>query len=194
MDLEMHDTTTNHEAVRRGRVLEYLTVGWNLVEACVAIGAGAAAGSTALVGFGIDSLIESLSGGVMLWRLKAGQEGERREKTALRLVGLSLILLGIYVAADAGWTLYSSEAPDESLVGIPVIGLPFNRTSPLSGWRRPASVCSRVVLPAPLGPSTHQVWPSCMRTSSCRHSSRPPAVRRRWRVSSVMLVASECCK
>lgn len=104
--------------IRRGRMLEYLTVGWNLVEAVIAIGAGAAAGSTALVGFGIDSLIESASGGVMLWRLQAGEKGERREQLALRLVGISLLALALYVAWDASWTLYRREAPDESLVGI----------------------------------------------------------------------------
>jgi divalent metal cation (Fe/Co/Zn/Cd) transporter len=105
-------------AVRRGRALEYLTVGWNVVEAVVAIAAGAAAGSTALIGFGIDSMIESASGGVMLWRLQAGEKGERREQLALRLVGTSLLALALYVAADAAWTLYTREGPDESLVGI----------------------------------------------------------------------------
>lgn len=118
MQLQIRDTAAHDRAVRRGRTLEYLTVGWNLAEAAIAISAGAVAGSTALVGFGIDSMIESLSGGVMLWRLQSGKTGLEREKIALRLVGVSLILLAVYVAIDAGWSLYASEAPDESLVGI----------------------------------------------------------------------------
>jgi divalent metal cation (Fe/Co/Zn/Cd) transporter len=67
----------------RGRRLEYFTLGWNVIEAAVAIGAGVAAGSIALVGFGADSVIESLSGAVLLWRLQAHQTGEQRERRAL---------------------------------------------------------------------------------------------------------------
>ena len=74
--------STIHEVVRRGRRLEYLTLGWNLGEAAVAIGAGVVAGSISLLGFGIDSLIESLSGAVLLWRLAHGEKGEERERTA----------------------------------------------------------------------------------------------------------------
>jgi len=55
------------ESIRRGRLLEYLTIGWNLLEGAVAVGSGLIAGSVALVGFGIDSFIESLSGAALLW-------------------------------------------------------------------------------------------------------------------------------
>lgn len=58
----------NRPAVLEGRWLEHLTLAWNAVEALVAVGAGVLAGSTSLVGFGIDSVIESLSGAVLLWR------------------------------------------------------------------------------------------------------------------------------
>ena len=64
--------------LRRGRILEYLTLGWNSVEAVVAIGSGVLAGSTALVGFGVDSVIESSSGAILLWRLREGEAGEHR--------------------------------------------------------------------------------------------------------------------
>jgi len=104
--------------LRQGRWLEYLTLGWNLVEALVAIGSGLAAGSTALLGFGVDSLIESLSGAVLLWRLLGDEEGEKREERALRLVGVSFLLLAAWVGWEGLTTLVGREAPDESFVGI----------------------------------------------------------------------------
>jgi divalent metal cation (Fe/Co/Zn/Cd) transporter len=104
--------------LRRGRLLEYFTLGWNLVEAAVAIVAGGLAGSSALLGFGLDSLIESTSGAVLLWRLQEGIEGERRERLALRLVGVSFLLLAAYVAWEAGRSLWRREVPDDSLIGI----------------------------------------------------------------------------
>ncbi len=102
--------------IRRGRWLEYFTVGWNLLEAAVAVGFGMLSGSVALVGFGFDSLIESLSGSVLLWRL--ADEGDDREKLALRLVGLSFLILAAYVTFDAVKALIYQEPPDASYVGI----------------------------------------------------------------------------
>src|SRR6185295_14273520 len=81
--------------VIRARRLEYLTIGWNSLEALISIAAGLFAGSIALVGFGMDSIIEVSSGAVLLWRLV---EGEHRERAALKLVGYSLIALALYVA------------------------------------------------------------------------------------------------
>lgn len=105
--------------VLRGRRLEYLTVGWNLCEGAVAVAAGTAAGSTALVAFGIDSFIESSSGAALIWRLRhTGEADERRERVALKLVGASLLLLAAYVAADAVWSLVRREPPDVSMVGV----------------------------------------------------------------------------
>lgn len=106
--------------VRRGRKLEYITIGWNSLEAVVTIGAGLFAGSVALVGFGVDSVIESLSGAVLLWRLYAG---EHREQLALKLVGGSFLLLAAYVAFDAGKSLLFREPPEESYVGIGLAAL-----------------------------------------------------------------------
>ena len=85
------------DSLRRGRVLEYLTLAWNMVEAVVAVGSGVLAGSTALVGFGVDSIIESSSGAVLLWRLQDDEGGEAREEIALRLVGVSFLLLAAWV-------------------------------------------------------------------------------------------------
>lgn len=108
----------NADAIRRGRRLEYFGLGWNMVEAAVAIGAGVSAASTALLGFGIDSLIESLSGVVLLWRLAHGERGERRERTARKLVGISLLVLAAYVFYEAVESLVKREPPAASYVGI----------------------------------------------------------------------------
>ena len=111
----LHQENVRAENIRRGRRLEYLTIGWNSLEAVTAIGSGLLAGSIALVGFGFDSVIESLSGAVLLWRLFAG---EHREQLALKLVGVSFLVLAAYVAFDAGKSLLLREPPEASYVGI----------------------------------------------------------------------------
>jgi divalent metal cation (Fe/Co/Zn/Cd) transporter len=98
--------------------LEYFTLGWNLTEAAVAVSAGLFSRSIALIGFGIDSLIESLSGGILLWRLHATDTAEKREHLALRLVGASFFVLAFYVAFEAGKSLLRGEEPETSMVGI----------------------------------------------------------------------------
>jgi divalent metal cation (Fe/Co/Zn/Cd) transporter len=103
---------------REGRRLEYFTLGWNLIEAMVAVASGMAAGSIALVGFGADSLIECLSGGILLWRLQLHEADESREKIAVKLVGVSFIILAAYVGIEAAKTLVLREEPDVSVVGI----------------------------------------------------------------------------
>ena len=105
-------------ATRRGRRLEYFGLGWNMMEAAVSIGAGVVAGSTALLGFGITPLIESLSGSVLLWRLHQGEKGNRREQKARKLVGVSLLILAVYVAFEAVESLIKREPPSPSYVGI----------------------------------------------------------------------------
>lgn len=112
--------------VQRGIWLEYLTLGWNVLECGVAVVAGAAAGSVALIGFGVDSAIESASGGVLLWRLRAERAGahpEGLERRALKLVGVSFFLLAAYVAIDAVLSLAQREAPEHSPVGIALAAL-----------------------------------------------------------------------
>ena len=111
------------ESLRRGRRLELLTLGWNVVEAAVAVGSGLLAGSTALIGFGVDSLIESSSGAVLLWRLGDGDRESDREELALRLVGVCFLLLAAWVGWEAGSALLKREAPDESYVGMVLAGL-----------------------------------------------------------------------
>jgi len=120
----MVTATADHAAlVRRGRALQYLTVGWNSAEALVSVIAGVVAGSIALVGFGLDSVIEVSSGAIILWRLRAEHDAARRERAerrALKLVGWSFVALAAYVAFDAAKALWRREAPGESFVGIAV--------------------------------------------------------------------------
>lgn len=104
--------------IRRGRLLEYFTIGWNSLEALIAIGAGWMSGSAALVGFGLDSLVESSSGAVLLWRLRSEEDSERREALALKLVGGSFLLLAAYVCFDAIEALINQEPPAASYVGV----------------------------------------------------------------------------
>src|SRR6266403_4082155 len=91
------------QQVGRGRRLEYFTIAWNTVEGIVAIIAGAMAGSISLMGFGIDSFIEVLSGSVLLWRMSVAADVEQRhrnEKRALRIVGLCFLALASYIAYE----------------------------------------------------------------------------------------------
>ena len=107
--------------VKRGRYLEYFTIGYNSLEGVIAVGAGLLAGSIALVGFGFDSLIEVTSGSVLLWRLHADVDEQRRERVeaiSLRIVGVCFAVLAIYVTYDSVKALIRREAPEESIVGI----------------------------------------------------------------------------
>jgi len=110
-------------ALVRGRRLEYLTVGWNSLEAVAAIVAGAFAGSIALVGFGLDSVIETSSGLALLWRLSHANERnsdsrERAERISLRIVGVSFLALATYVGYEAVRDLWTRQAPEHSIPGI----------------------------------------------------------------------------
>lgn len=86
----------------------------------MAIGAGLFAGSIALVGFGVDSVIEVSSGAIILWRLVSG---EHREQLALRLVGVSFLALAAYVAFDAAKSLWFNEPPEVTYFGITIAAL-----------------------------------------------------------------------
>jgi divalent metal cation (Fe/Co/Zn/Cd) transporter len=107
--------------VARGRRLEYFTIAWNGFEAAVALIAGLLAGSIALVGFGLDSVIETISAGILLWRLRAEDDPLRRERierTAHRLVGICFLLLATYVAAESLRALWTKAQPERSIPGI----------------------------------------------------------------------------
>lgn len=115
------DVADRSALIHRGMRLEYFTVGYNFVEGIVAIAAGWLAGSVALIGFGVDSAIEVSSGAILLWRLYSDADEQRREeieRRALRLVGVSFILLAAYVTYDASMALIRREPPDESILGM----------------------------------------------------------------------------
>lgn len=131
------------ELLRRGIRLEWLTVGWNVVEGVVAIVAGLIAGSPALVGFGIDSAVETVSGVVLLGRLRSEARGtldehavERIERRAERLVGVAFLLLGAYVAFESVRSLATGEAPDASPVGIVLTAVSIAVMLWLAGQKR----------------------------------------------------------
>jgi divalent metal cation (Fe/Co/Zn/Cd) transporter len=107
-----------HADSRRARRLEYFTIGWNTIEALISIAAGVAAGSTSLIGFGADSAIESSSGLVVLWRFRSASHDEARERRALKLVGISFLLLAAYVGYEAIRSLWLGDGPEVSVAGI----------------------------------------------------------------------------
>ena len=101
---------------RQAVALAWLTVVWNVIEAVVAIGAGRAAGSLVLVGFGLDSTIEVASAAVIIWQFSGLDE--ERERRALRLIAVSFFALAVYVAAQAVFDLVVVSDPESSPIGI----------------------------------------------------------------------------
>jgi divalent metal cation (Fe/Co/Zn/Cd) transporter len=106
------------DAVRKGIRLEELTIAWMVIEAVAAIGAGIAARSVLLTAFGVDSVIELLSGVVLYRRLKG--DSERLEATAIRISAVLLVLLCVYILMSSLIGLLLRIQPSESIVGIAV--------------------------------------------------------------------------
>jgi divalent metal cation (Fe/Co/Zn/Cd) transporter len=120
--------------IREAFRLEWLTIGWMTVEAIIAIAAGVAAGSLVLIAFGLDSVIELASAGVLMWRLSVelrhGQVfSERAERTASRISGALLFLLAAYVAAAAVWQLSKGSGEEFSWPGfiVALVAIPAMR-------------------------------------------------------------------
>ena len=116
------ETALERQAVaQRGKHLEYFTIAWNSLEGLVAVIAGALAGSISLVGFGIDSFIEVISGIVLLWRMAVDADVRRRERNeqlSLRIVGVCFLALAAYVAYEAISDLVNRQVPERSIPGI----------------------------------------------------------------------------
>jgi divalent metal cation (Fe/Co/Zn/Cd) transporter len=102
--------------LQRGLLLEYLTLGWNVVGTVIVVAAALAAGSVALAGFGLDSLIEIFASLVVVWQLKGIHQD--RERPALRLIGAAFLLLGAYVLVQSARTLLTAARPASSPAGI----------------------------------------------------------------------------
>jgi divalent metal cation (Fe/Co/Zn/Cd) transporter len=126
-------SATKRMLVRRGLTLEYLTLGWNVVGTGVSIVAALAAGSVALAAFGLDSLIEIGASTVVIWQLD--QLGRGRERRALRLIGGAFIALGLYIAAQAAYTLIAAQHPQQSLLGIAWTAVTFLVMLALAGGK-----------------------------------------------------------
>lgn len=126
-------TGERERLVRRAKVLAWLGVGWHGVEAAIAVGAGLAAGSIALVGFGADSLIESLAGIILLWRFAAARSSsETAERRAQKLIGLSFYVIAAYVAFEAVRSLLFGARPEASWIGIGLAALTLVAMPPLA--------------------------------------------------------------
>lgn len=125
--------------LRIGLWLVVCTLGYNLIEALISIGAGLHAGSIVLISFGLDSMIESVAAGLLLWRLRVEASGaeaeviERTEHRVFRFVGLTFLVLALYVVGQAGYTLWAQRPPEESIIGIAVAVLSLI-VMPLVSW------------------------------------------------------------
>lgn len=124
---------------RRGLLLAVLTIGWNVIEAVVAVAAGIAASSIALIGFGFDSIIEVLSAFVVVWQFRAELRGgydESRERRALKLIAITFFVLAAYVTVEAIRSLFFTDRDaDQSTVGIVLAALSL-AVMPALAWAK----------------------------------------------------------
>jgi divalent metal cation (Fe/Co/Zn/Cd) transporter len=125
--------------LRIGQRLVIAALAYNVIEAVVALWAGADAESIALLGFGLDSIIETAAAGLLLWRLRVEGRGadpetvKKTERRVHRFVGVTFLLLAVYVIAQAGWTLWNRKVSSESLAGI-VLAAASLVIMPLVSW------------------------------------------------------------
>ena len=133
------DTLVRARLHRRGLWLESFTIAWNVIEALVAVGAGLASGSVALVGFGVDSAIEVTSAGGLFWRLrKAGPEADAveesdTERKALYIVAATFFALAAYIIYESFTSLVGDKGPDSSTVGV-VLAVLSLAIMPMLAW------------------------------------------------------------
>ena len=151
------------QAVRRARLLNRVSIGWNLVEGVVAVTAGLLAGSVSLVGFGLDSGIEVSASVILAWRLSQERRGgcmADSDRRATRGIALCFAVLAAYVWVEAGRDLLDGARPDASLIGIAMAGLSLlvmpglarakRRLAPALGSRAAASEAAQTMLCAVL--------------------------------------------
>ena len=112
---------TRRLLLRRGLRLEYATLTWNVVGSVLVLVAAVAARSVALAGFGLDSLIEIVASAVVVWQVKGTEK--RRERKALRVIGIAFILLALYIGAQSLYVLAAGLRPHNSRLGIAWLAL-----------------------------------------------------------------------
>jgi len=116
------DPAARAESIRSALSLEYFSLAWNFLETFVGLAAGLASGSVALIGFALDSVVESSSAAALIWRLRREQTGgastEDIERRAVRIVGGAFFALGAYVGAQATIDLVTRSKPEASVLGI----------------------------------------------------------------------------
>jgi divalent metal cation (Fe/Co/Zn/Cd) transporter len=121
---------------RRVRLVVAATITYNAVEAVVALAAGSVASSSALIGFGLDSVVEVLSAGAIAWQFAGGRAHEERERVALRVVAFSFFALAAFVAFDAVRSLAGAGEAQHSTVGIALAAASLVVMPALSWWER----------------------------------------------------------
>src|SRR5712671_5897698 len=110
------NTSQSHDLLRRGLLLEYATLAWNVVGTVVIVVAAIKARSVALAGFGLDSLIEIFASMIVVWQLKGTHE--QREQIALRCIAAAFLALAVYVLVQSSYTLATGARPAPSVSGI----------------------------------------------------------------------------
>ncbi|RXZ47279.1 cobalt transporter [Agromyces fucosus] len=118
--------------VRRIRLIVAATIAYNVIEAIIALAAGSVASSAALIGFGLDSIVEVLSAAAVAWQF-AAPDPHRRERIALRLIAVSFFGLALFVSIDAARTLLGATEPEHSPVGIALAAVSL-AVMPLLSW------------------------------------------------------------
>ena len=125
---------------KKGLYLEYVNVGYNILEAVAAIVFGGAANSIALIGFGLDSIVESLAGLVLIWRLRqhgkiSKEREEEIERLATRFVAVTFFILGVYILYESIEKLVTAEIPDPSVPGM-LLAIVSLITMPFLAWQK----------------------------------------------------------
>jgi divalent metal cation (Fe/Co/Zn/Cd) transporter len=127
------DASERESLVRRAKFLAWLGLAWHGVEATVAIIAGIAAGSIALIGFGGDSLVESFAGFILLWRFAGSRSASHEaEERAQKLIGATFWLLAAYIGLEAIRSLVGGNHPEVSYVGIGLAAVTLATMPPLA--------------------------------------------------------------
>jgi divalent metal cation (Fe/Co/Zn/Cd) transporter len=117
---------TRVAVLNSGKKLEYFTIAWHVFEGGISVVAGIMAGSLSLVGFGVDSLLEIVSGSAMLWRINVDDRlahRERNEMLTLKFIGWCFMALAVYLVYESTISLLKREAPERSAVGIVIAAL-----------------------------------------------------------------------